>query len=67
MALLFPPMRVRWAGREVSWAWVPTSVGELINALRPTLGEMVGTLAFVFLAGSLLIHAGDVGRDRRGC
>jgi glycerol uptake facilitator-like aquaporin len=66
MALLFPPMRVRWAGREVSWAWVPTSVGELINALRPTLGEMVGTLAFVFLAGSLLIHAGDVGKGSAG-
>jgi len=66
MAVLFPPMKVRWAGREVSWAWVPSNVRELSDALRPVLGEMVGTLAFVFLAGSLLIHAGEVAPGASG-
>ncbi len=66
MAVLFPPMRVRWAGREVSWAWVPSNVREAVDALRPVLGEVVGTLAFVFLAGSLLIHTREVAPGSAG-
>jgi MIP family channel proteins len=59
MAVLFPPIKVRWGTREVPWTWVPANVREMAEAARPVFAEFLGTLSFVFLAGSLLVHIAD--------
>jgi len=59
MAVLFPPIKVRWDTREVPWTWVPASVREAAEAARPVFAEFLGSLVFVFLAGSLLVHIGE--------
>lgn len=53
MAVIVPPFR--WGTREVSWAWVPETAEEIVTTLRPAAAEMLGTLAFTFVAGSALI------------
>jgi len=53
MAALVPS--TRWEGREVSWTWVPQNPQETALAGRALLAEFVGTLLFVFAAGSSLI------------
>jgi len=39
---------------------MPTSVREALEAMRPVLAELVGVLAFVFLAGSLLVTVPEI-------
>lgn len=59
MAAVLPP--IRWGGREVDWTWVPETTEELATTGRPLLAEMLGTLAFTFVAGSMLIVTPDMG------
>ncbi|HXG42123.1 MAG TPA: aquaporin [Dehalococcoidia bacterium] len=59
MAVLFPPIKVRWGTREVPWTWVPANVREMVEAARPVFAEFLGSLTFVFLAGSLLVHVAE--------
>lgn len=53
MAAIFPP--IRWGAREVGWTWVPATTREMAEAARPVFAEFLGTLAFVFIAGSFLV------------
>lgn len=53
MAAVTPP--VRWGNREMAFTWVPESAEDMASATRPALAEMAGSLAFTFVAGSVLI------------
>ncbi|MBI1884823.1 MAG: aquaporin [Chloroflexi bacterium] len=39
----------------MNWTWVPETADELASTYRPLFAEMLGTLAFVFVAGSIMI------------
>src|SRR3990172_1097242 len=53
MAAVTPP--IRWGSCEVNLAWIPETADEMVATARPLLAEMVGALAFTFIAGSAII------------
>lgn len=58
MAVITP--RVKWGSREVDWTWVPETTDEMIGVARRLFSEALGTMGFVFLAGSAIIINNEV-------
>src|SRR5687768_6081628 len=57
MAITHP--RIHWGARDVEWTYVPETTDEITSVSRRMVGEALGMLGFVLIAGAALIVNGS--------
>lgn len=57
MAITHP--RIHWGARDVEWTYVPETTDEITSVARRMVGEALGMLGFVLIAGAALIVNGS--------